>query len=94
MNTLKEYDGLKKRGFAGFASRYLQECVESKSDNKINLHGYIVKSNSDERIDIQVYTKLVQLDSRLGTTASEQLAKCLLLTSRSDIIKVFIFALN
>ena len=65
---------------AGFAQRYLRECDR--------------QSKSDDQIDIQVYTKLVQLDSRLGTTASEQLAKCLQFTTRSDIIKVLIFALN
>ena len=73
MNTLNEYEELKKYEFAGFASRYSQECVDSQSDDKI---------------DIQVYTKLIQLDSRLGTPASEQLDRCLEFTSRSDIIKV------
>ena len=65
---------------AGFAQRYLRECDR--------------QSKSDDQIDIQVYTTLVQLDSRLGTTASEQLATCLQFTTRSDIIKVLIFALN
>ena len=72
--------GLRENGFAGFAGSHLQR--------------YYVESKSDDQIDIQVYTKLIQLDSRLGTTASEQLAKCLQFTTRSDIIKVLIFALN
>ena len=42
-------------------------------------------------IDKEVYSKLVELDTRLGTTASEQLYWCLQKTSRSDIIKVRIF---
>ena len=47
------------------------------------------ESKSDDQIDIEVYTKLVQLDSRLGTTASEQLQWCLNNTpTLSDIIKV------
>ena len=46
------------------------------------------KSKSNDVIDIQVYTELVQLDSIIGTTASEQLFMCLQYTTRSDIIKV------
>ena len=64
-------------GWAGFANLYLRRFEkESKSDNEI---------------DIQVYDKLVQLDSKLGTTASEQLTCCLVYTTRSDIIKVYFF---
>ena len=40
-------------------------------------------------IDMEVYSKLVELDkSVFGTTASKQLYKCLLHTTPSDIIKV------
>ena len=39
-------------------------------------------------IDNEVYSKLVELDTRFGTTASEQLYWCLLKTTRSDILKV------
>ena len=73
MNILTEYEELKRKGYVGFAHEYLQECEKSKSD---------------DRIDIKVYTKRVQLDSKLGTTASEQLQWCLNYTSRSDVIKV------
>lgn len=52
---------------------YLQQCA--------NL-------NAVDKIDIEVYTKLFELDSKLGTTASEQLRRCLQNTIRSDIIKV------
>ena len=72
--------GLRKRGYVGFAHRYLRRRIKQES-------------KSDDQIDIQVYTKLVQLDSKLGTTASEQLAKCLEFTARSDIIKVLILTL-
>ena len=74
------YPGLRKRGYVGFANRYLERRIEQES-------------KSDDQIDIQVYIKLVQLDSRLGTTASEQLKECLKYTTRSDIIKVYIFTL-
>ena len=49
------------------------------------------ESKSENEIDIQVYTKLVELDSKIGTTASEQLHHCICFTTRSDIIEVFIF---
>ena len=43
---------------------------------------------SNDEIDIEVYTKLVQLDENLGITASEQLFSCLKETTRWEIIKV------
>jgi len=39
-------------------------------------------------IDKEVYSKLVELDTRLGTTASEQLFWCVFSTLNLDIIKV------
>ena len=69
--------GLKKGGFVGFAHGYLHQCDK--------------KSKTGDEIDLQIFTKLVQLDSRLGTSLSEQLRMCLQYTTRSDIIKVFIF---
>ena len=71
---MNEYESLRKAGWVGFAHLYLRRCN--------------YESKTDDVIDIQVYTKLVELDSRLGTTASEQLRWCLEFTSRSDIIKV------
>ena len=59
--------------FVGFASKYLERFDE--------------ESKSDREIDREIYSKLVQLDSRLGTRASDQLYKCLLHTTRSDIIR-------
>ena len=58
----------------GYASEYLKRCnKESKSNDKINK---------------EVYTKLVELEKRLGKKASKQLFLCLYNTTRSDIIKV------
>ena len=63
-----------RSGFVGFANDYLERCNrESKSNDNINK---------------EVYTKLVELDKRLGTKASDQLYECLKYTTRSDIIKV------
>ena len=59
---------------AGFAQRYLRECDR--------------QSKSDDQIDIQVYTKLVQLDSKLGTTATEQLLGGVFALLRLDLLKV------
>ena len=59
--------------FVGFASKYLERFDE--------------ESKSDREIDREIYFKLVKLDTRRGTRASNQLYKCLLHTTRSDIIK-------
>ena len=59
--------------FVGFASKYLERFDE--------------ESKSDREIDREIYSKLVQLDSRLGTKASDQLYECISHTTRSDIIK-------
>ena len=72
---MNEYEDLKKAGAIGFAHVYLRQCKESKTENEL---------------DIQILTKLVDLDSKIGTTASEQLTCYLKYTSRSDIIQVFI----
>ena len=46
------------------------------------------ESKSNDKINKEVYTKLVELETRLGKKASEQLYECLWNTTRSDIIKV------
>ena len=75
---LQESDGdLRKLGplrWVGFAHFYLQRCKE--------------KLQSDDEIDIKVYTRLVKLDTRLGTTAAEQLLFCIRYSLRLDLIKV------
>ena len=48
---------------------------------------------SDDEINNKIFSELVQLDTRLGTPASEQLAACFLRTNRSDITKVTSFVL-
>ena len=71
---MNEYEESRKAGLYGFAHAYLHQCDK--------------KSKTGDEIDIQVYTKLVKLDSKIGTTASEQLYCCLHCTTRSDIIEV------
>ena len=72
--VLISYEALRKSGCVGFGHVYLGKC------NK--------QSKPDDEIDFTIYTKLVELDSKLGTTASEQLRWCLEYTTRSDIIQV------
>ena len=71
---MSEYGSLREANYVGFANVYLQQCNN--------------ESKSDDKIDKEFYNELVELDTRLGTTASEQLFKCLEKTTRSDIIKV------
>ena len=49
---------------------------------------YLWRSNSDNEKDIKVYKKLLELDSRLDTTAAEQLFHCVFYTQRLDFVKV------
>ena len=58
----------------GFAAAYLNRCDK--------------ESKSDDEIDKEIYSKLAKLDTRLGTTAGEQLCGCLFNTLNLDIIKV------
>lgn len=64
----------------GFAQLYLQRCQ--------------FESKPVDEIDFQAYSKLVELDARLGTAASKQLYWCLALALRSDFIKVSINVMN
>ena len=59
---VNEYESLRKKNWVGFAEVYLQRCN--------------IESKSDDEIDKEIYTKLVELDTRLGTTAREQLLWC------------------
>ena len=56
---ISEYGGIIKIGWVGFAQFYLDRCIK--------------EFESDEKIDSQLFKRLVLLDSKLGTSASEQL---------------------
>ena len=77
LNEVNDNECVKKNNFIGFAHCYFWRC---NSEN--------VTSKSDIEITKEVYTKLVELDSRLGTAPSEQLFVCILYTLDLDIIKV------
>ena len=71
---MSEYVSLREANFVGFAHVYLKQCTN--------------ESKSDDKIDEEVYSKLVELDKRLGTRSSEQLFRCLYFALNLDIIKV------
>ena len=79
-DKVNEYESLRKEDYVGFAEVYLERCDK--------------ESKSDDEIDKEFYSKLVELDTRLGTTASEQLFGCLQYTTRWDIIKVLKISSN
>ena len=70
----KLHDKLQRPEFVGYAVYYLKQCWnESKSTNKA---------------DLAVYEKLIEIDTELGTTQSEQLLGCLCYSPRLDLIEV------
>ena len=74
--TENEFDVLReeKHGFVGYAHFYFQECWnESELKNKA---------------DVAVYKQLLEIDSKLGTTQSEQLRWCVRYSPRKDLIEV------
>ena len=74
LDEVNENECLKISNHIGFAYLYFSRSnQESQSDNEI------VK---------EVYTKLIELDTRLGTPPSEQLFHSILYTLDSDILKV------
>ena len=75
---MTEYEKLRKTSFVGFANVYLWRCDK--------------ESKTESIADVQLYTKLVELDTRLGTTVGTQLYACLFYTTRLDIIKVLFYA--
>ena len=77
---MTEYEKLRENGRVGFAHVYLYRCdKESKAENIA---------------DVQLDKKLVELDTRLGTAASEQLFKGLQYTTRWDIFKVLFLSIK
>ena len=61
-------------GFVGYAHYYLRGCWD--------------ESELIKKADVRVYKQLLEIDSKLGTTQSEQLYGCVLNSLRMDLIKV------
>ena len=69
-----DYNEIREDGGVGYAHYYLRECLDESE----------LKNNAD----VAVYKQLLEIDSELGTTQSEQLLGCLSFTSRKDLIEV------
>ena len=70
---MNEYECVRK-DYVGFAHFYLWRC-----DGEFK---------SDDEIDKDLFAQLLEIDTRLGTTATEQLYKGSSLTLNFDILKV------
>ena len=69
-----DYDALRKVGWVGYAHYYLYDCwKESELKNKA---------------EVTIYKQLLEFDSKLGTTQSEQLFECIRYSPRKDFIEV------
>ena len=77
LDEVNENECVKKANYDGFGHVYYRRYKESKPEYQT---------------DKEVYTKLVELDKRLGsllgTSPSEQLFMCIFFTLDPDIIKV------
>ena len=69
-----DLDEVRRKDIAGYASYYLKKCWNS----------YDLENHAD----VTVYKQLIEIDSKLGITQTEQLFACLFQTVRMDIIKV------
>ena len=60
--------------YVGYADYYLQKCW---NDTKLK-----------NKADVAIYKQLLEIDSKLGTTPTEQLRWCLCYSPRKDLIEV------
>ena len=74
MDQVDKHHKLRERSYVGYAHYYLKNCWN--------------KSELKNKADLAVYKQLLEIDSKLGTTLSEQLFKCVFLSLRMDLIKV------
>ena len=73
--TENEFDVLRgELGYDGYASYYIHNCWD--------------KSKLKNKADVTIYKQLLEIDSKLGTTQSEQLVWCLLYSPQKDLIEV------
>jgi len=69
-----DLDELREDGFVGYAEYYLCACWD--------------KSQLKNKADVTVYKQLLEIDSKMGKTQSEQLRGCLRYSPRKDFIEV------
>ena len=74
--TENEFDVLRdeEHRFVGYAHYYLKKCWN--------------KSKFKNKADVKIYKQLLEIDSKLGTTQSEQMFGCAFYSLRIDLIKV------
>ena len=65
---------LRKDGHVGYADYYLRKCWD--------------ESELKNKADVPVYKQLLETDSKLGTTQTEQLRGCLAYSPRQELIEV------
>ena len=70
------YDVLRdeEHGFVGYSHYYLTECWD--------------KSKLKNKADVAVYKQLLEIDTKLGTSQTQQLFWCVYHSLRMDLIKV------
>ena len=73
LDEVNENECVKKAKYDGFGHVYYRRYKELKPEDEI---------------DEEAYSKLVKLDTRLGTSPSEQLFMCVFFTLDLEIIKV------
>ena len=74
MDQVEKHDWLRENGFVGYAEYYLKACWDESKVNK--------------KADVTIYKQLLEIDSKLGTTQTEQLFWCLRYSPRKDFIEV------
>ena len=74
MDQVEKHDKLRELGYVGYANYYLQQCWN--------------KSESKNKADVTIYKQLLEIDSKLGTTQSEQLFECVFNSVRMNLIQV------
>ena len=63
-----------KLGYVGYANYYLRVCWN--------------KSELKNKADVTIYTQMLEIDAKLGTTQTDQLFWCVFYSLRMDLIKV------
>ena len=74
MDQIEKHDKVREFGFVGYAEYYLNNCWD--------------ESELKNKADLEIYKQLLEIDSKLGTTQSEQLRFCLRYSPRNDFIEV------
>lgn len=65
-----------------------KELLEKNWRSDLGFAAYYCYKCKDERMNVAIFEKLVEVDAKLGITPAEQLFDCLEYTARLDVIKV------